>query len=524
MTPEDEFGPPEPIPDWLARAKEAAYRELPPMAPQKPATSALKAFDVASAKGIPILGGLTTKGDAAADAALDVLKGAISGPESVAAAPAANILQFLKNQYGAHLKERQGQQELLAKEHPTATPAGNFVGNVAGYAALPGAAFASIPAAAATGGSVEALDALARGEGGPAVLKRGLGGAAGGAAGAWIGKGIGNWLGRKADIAADLAATGGTQSAVARLDKAFEPLGKMVPGERAAILKEAGIVGGVRGPKGVEKGVQKAIKDVGEEFGGLIDAAEKTGTRVPVTSAAANATEAAKSFQANDYIDKVIEKHLGYLTKHVDAKGTISHQQLQGVLSELRPTASRIYNKPFNSWTPHDEAFIASYRALRQTQDQALEAALGQTAGDVRRYSATFHDLLPIAEKAVHRAEGNHPVGLIGEIQKAKGSGEVGAGLVALATGHPGLAVPMILKGALSHAHGALGKVTSPYKANVLTSLYSGLQPAAAAAYRAGIPQELGAIIGGGNRASETPEDEFGPPEPVTPLVAKKGK
>ena len=69
MTPEDEFGPPEPIPDWMARAREAAYRELPPMAEPKPATSALRAFDVASAKGIPVLGGLLTKGDAAADAA-----------------------------------------------------------------------------------------------------------------------------------------------------------------------------------------------------------------------------------------------------------------------------------------------------------------------------------------------------------------------------------------------------------------------------------------------------------------------
>lgn len=520
MSP-DEFGPPEPIPDWLARAKEVAYRELPPMAPPKPATPALKAFDVASVKGIPVLGGLTTKGDAAVDAALDVLKGAISGPESVAAAPASDMLEFLKNQYAAHLKERQGQQELLAQEHPTATTAGNIVGNVAGYSALPTAAFASIPAAAATGGSVEALDALARGEGGPAVLKRGLGGAAGGAAGAWIGKGLINRFGRKADAAAREALTGGTQSAAARFDEAFEPLTNMVPGERAVLLREAGIAGGVRGPKGVEKGVQKAIKDVNDEFMGLIKAADATGTRVPLTSVQARLDDAIAQNLSNERIGKTAQNFMERLQKHANADGFISHGDLQDVLKTLNLTARNLYGRQLNEG---DIAFKSAYRALRGAQDEGLQAALGQNAGDVRRYSAVFHDLLPIAEKAVHRAEGNHPVGLIGEIQKAKGSGEIGAGLVAAATGHLGVGVPLLLKGTLSHIHGAFGKATSPYRANVLTSLYSKLQQPAAAAYRAGIPQELGAIVGGGSRAPEAPEDEFGPPEPIAPLVAKKGK
>ena len=527
---DEEFGPPEPIAEPPAAAAIRRYLELQRAGqaePLPPATAAAVAGGAAPTGGpesfisktieqVPVLGAAYNKG--------------VAGLESLSPFFASRHLERGEGDYQSRsreeaLKEQQALMAQRAEEHPVLTTAAKFAGPMLGYAALPGAALGSVPAAAATSGAVEGADALARGE---PVLKRALLGAAGGGLGAWIGRGIANRFGRGADKAATEAVAGKTQSAFGKVDEALEPLGQLVPGERAVLLRKAGIAGGLKGPKGVEKGVQQAVKDVGEEFGGLIKSAEATGTKVPVSSASANLAEAAKSFQANDYIEPVIEKHLAYIAKNADKTGMISHENLQGVLGELRPTAGRIYNKPYNSWTPHDEAFIASYRALRKTQDEGLAAALGQNAQDVRRYSAVFHDILPIAEKAVHRAEGNHPVGLIGEIQKSKAARDIGLGAVAAATGHVGVGGGLLLKGTLGWLGGQFGKATSPYRANVLTSALSGLQQPAAAAFRSGLPQSVGATLLGGPSDVEQAADEFGPPEPIGPpppaQVAKRGR
>ena len=523
---EEEFGPPEPIAEPPAAAAIRRYLELQRAGqaePLPPATAAAVAGGAAPTGGpesfiaktieqVPVLGAAYNK--------------SVAGLESLSPFFASRHLERGEGDYQPRnreeaLKEQQALMAQRAEEHPVLTTAAKFAGPMLGYAALPGAALGSVPAAAATSGAVEGADALARGE---PVLKRALLGAAGGGLGAWIGRGIANKLGRGADRAATEAVAGRTQSAFGNMDEALAPIGGLVPGERATLLREAGIAGGLKGPKGVEKGVEKALGDINEQFGSLIKSADATGTRVPLTSAQTHLDEAIAQNLSNERIGKVASDFMGRLEKHAHADGTISHGDLQDVLKTLNLTARNLYGRQLNEG---DVAFKAGYRALRGVQDEGLTAALGQDAGDIRRYSAVFHDLMPIAEKAVHRAEGNHPVGLIGEIQKSKAARDIGLGAVAAATGHPGVGGGLLLKGTLGWLGGQFGKAASPYKANVLTSVFSGMQQPAAAALRSGLPQSFGATLLGGPATEVDQADEFGPPEPIGPpppaQVAKRG-
>jgi hypothetical protein len=487
----------------------------------------------------------------------------IPGRGTVGTGPLAAIGEGLSNPFGVRAKlsaliEPGDYKENLAKErqvgeaiheaHPVLNTASKMAMELPAYVLAPN----TLGAQTAVGAGAGALDTAAGSEnvlGEKGTNLRGAGEAAGGAAGGGLGaalgykifKGLGNKLGRAADESADLAVTGGTKSAMRALDKAFGPVGgaeAMVPGEKAALLRAADAVGGVRSRAGTTEGLKNAWKSLDEQFGGLIRKAEESGTKVPLTSAAANLNEAASQFMANDAVGPMVAKNLERLGAVADKNGDISHEALQGILKELRPTVSKIYQKTSNFRSPSEEAFLGTYRALRKTQDEGLEAAVGEGAQGVRQYSALMHRLEELSTRANEGLRGNDPVGLLGHIQKAKGSGEVAAGVMALATGHPHIGIPMILKGVLSHTQGAFGKSAAPYKANVLTSLFSKAQQPVAAFSETGVPFILGGKAGEGigsaaggalGGALETPaSDDFGPPEPIeaaAPLrVARKGK
>ena len=436
--------------------------------------------------------------------------------------------------YEENLARERQVHEAIHGEHPALNTGAKLAMELPAYAVAPG----TLGAQTAVGGAAGALQSAADSEnvlGEKGTNLRGLGevagGAAGGAAGAALGykifKGLANKLGHAADESADLAVTGGTKSAMRALDKAYGPVGgaqSMVPGERAAILRSANAVGGVRSRAGTTEGLKGAWESLDEQFGNLIKKAEESGVKVPVTSAAANLENASKQFLANDAMAPMVEKQLGRLQAVADKNGMVSHEDLQHILKELRPTVSKIYQKTSNFRSPSEEAFLTSYRALRDTQDQGLEAAIGEGAKGIRQYSALMHRLEELSTRASEAMRGNDPVGLLGHIEKAKGSGEIGTGLVAVATGHPGIGAPMILKGLLSHAHGAFGKTAAPYKANVLTSIFSGLQRPAVAISETGVPYVLGGKAGeaagsalGGALVPEAQPEQ--PPEPLIPLT-----
>lgn len=462
----------------------------------------------------------------------------------VSAAITAGLAKLAgESDFGPKYKEElaKGRQvhEAIHEAHPYLNTGAKMAMELPAFAVAPN----TLGAQAAVGGAGGALESAASSEnllGEKGTNLRGVaetaGGGAGGAAGAALGykifKGLGARLGHAADEQADLAVTGGTKSAMRALDKAYGPVGgaeAMVPGERASLLRAADAVGGVRSRGGTTEGLKSAWQSLDEQFGSLIKRASDSGTKVPLASAAANLEEAGSQFMANDAIGPNIAKNLKRLEAVADKNGLVSHEDLQGILKELRPTVSKIYQKASNFRSPSEEAFLTSYRALRKTQDEGLEAAIGEGARGVRQYSALMHRLEELSSRAGEATRGNDPVGLLGHIEKAKGSGEIGMGLLAIGQGHVGIGVPMILKGALSHIHGAFGKTAAPYKANILTSVLSGLQRPAMAFSETGIPallgqgpgEGIGSALGGALAPDIQPETPTIPPQSLPPILAK---
>ncbi len=445
--------------------------------------------------------------------------------------------------YQAELAKGRAKHEAIHEAHPVLNTAAQLAMEAPAFALSPNTLGAQTAVGAGTGALRTAADSQnVLGEGGTTLAgaKEVAGGGLGGGLGANVGfrvfRGLGRALGSRADEAADMAITGGTKTAMRQLDKAYGAIGGtegMVPGERAAILRASGAVGGLRDRGGTTEGLKSAWGALDEQFGGLIHKADASGVKVPLTSAAANLEEMGSQFLANDAVEPAIAKAMQRLGKVADKQGNVSHGDLQQILKELRPTVSKIYQKASNFRSPGEEAFLSTYSALRRTQDEGLEAAVGEGAREIRQYSALMHRLEELSGRAGEAMRGNDKVGLLGEIQKAKGSGEAAAGLMATLSGHPYAGVPMILKGLFSTGKGMFGRTAAPYKANVLTSLYSGLQRPATALGETVAPAMMGERAGealgagiGRVVGAEPAGDEFGPPEPVggRPAVAKKAK
>lgn len=408
--------------------------------------------------------GAVPKVEAATSAALEGLGNVIG------AQPAPGDFS---ERYQRHLAENRAEGETLQQAHPKTHLAADLVGG------LPGFSMAQNPIlSAAIGGGLRSAGESENVLGEKGTNLRGAaetaGGAATGAATAWLLPKVFGRLARGRGAAADEASkdlvTFGTQTARNKLENAMAPVaamspgGELAPGETATILRDIGAVRPTQ--RGVLKGIQGAKSELGDQFGSLIASADKAGPGVPLASIEPHLTDAALQNQANDHMEKVIGNINDRLAKLGGAErtGVVSHSDLQSVLENLNKTASRIFNKPYQNWTEHDSAFVAGYRALRNAQAEGLEAATGTNANDLRKYMAMTYGLEPVAQKAVNRFEGNDRVGLLGEMKKSQGKTGIGHGLLALATGNPGLAAPMILKGAIDVARGHMGKSTSPMR------------------------------------------------------------
>jgi hypothetical protein len=168
--------------------------------------------------------------------------------------------------------------------------------------------------------------------------------------------------------------------------------------------------------------------------------------------------------------------------------------------------ASRISKKLSNPNTPaleSDEAYMAVYNALRQTQDEGLISALGEGARGVRQGIALNKVLERTAGNRALQMEGSHPIGLIGAM-------ELPTALGLLATGHP-------IGGATVAAHALLGKATAPLRANLLTTAMSKAQYVPKVLSKTAMPLLVGGELGGQLGSRMAVDSEGTPLEPTEP-------
>lgn len=532
--PTDFFEQFRPKPDSLERAKTALEEQnrrlyeaaAPPPKPTDPGMLAAVGHGLQS--GLTL--GWQPKIEAAVTAGLGQMANAMGGHEG-----------SFGDIYQRELARNRAETEAARTAHPVASTAADIVGG------LPAFSTGVNPIlTAALGGGARSAGESKNVAGEESLLSpRGLAETAGGAATGAITAyllpkvfgALGRGRGRAADEAAEQAVTFGTQSARDKFNAAMAPVramspgGEMAPGEVATLLRESGAAGGFRGQKGTLKGIQSAKDALGSEFRGIINEADRAHPGVPLSSIQNHLAQAGEENLANNSMKTVADDAMERVQRMAGDKAFISHGDLQDVLETLNKTARKIYKKPSNSWSEHNEAFIAGYKALRAAQGEGLEAATGVNANDLRKYLATYYSLEPVAQKALNRFEGNDKIGLLGELQKSRGMTGVGHGALMLATGNPMVGGGLILKGALDVARGQLGKATAPLRSNLATSINLGLQKPLNALSQSELAQLTAAKLAAeyGGEGAGVLYDRYGPVVPMQPptppeIARAKGK
>ena len=441
---------------------------------KRPLRGALESFASKAAESVPVLGSLYNKGVAGLDAAGELF----TKPASGTTYNPNGVQDAFSKAYKEKLAEQEALMAQRAKDQPVATTAGAIAGPIAGFGVLPAASMAEVPAAMATAGAVGAADAAARGGDSKDIITSGLINAAGGGAGTAAAKLIGkagsgllaNWADRAAEQATGATTKGGLQS----LRGVVKNL-NLEPGELAQMLREQGIVGGMKGLSGVAEGAEAAAERTDALRRGLVKAADETGTKLSVPTVLAALEEGTGHLTSgigkSDIAEAIANNAKSTITEAGGKAGEISHGELQDFLGHLNKQVSQIrkrLNNPNNAPSERDEALLATYNSLRNAQDEGLgeiAEGAGEASRQLRRLQAVQLSTEKIANNRELGLQGSHPFGLIG-------STELSAAAM-LAANHP-------VEAAVLASHALLGKATAPYRANILTSALSGAaQPAA---------------------------------------------
>ncbi|WP_426418199.1 hypothetical protein [Bradyrhizobium genosp. A] len=215
-----------------------------------------------AATGVPIVGGLMNKLNAASNAALAPMLNRFFAPEDQLAEPA------FSERYAHSLRDQEGADKKFAAEHPVIDTAAQLAGGIASTVVpmsaapkafgLTGSMFNMARNGALSGAAVSGADAAVRGED-PAAAA-GLGGIIGGAAGP-VGKGVGKVVAAVADRIKPPATVARNVESVAGVDV---PLSQSQITQNPALSAEEQIM--LRGGRGdAAQGQAQGFKDLQDE-------------------------------------------------------------------------------------------------------------------------------------------------------------------------------------------------------------------------------------------------------------------